>query len=136
MLPDPADEFAAFKALLEANEVPAVDQDQATTNLPDVLAVLHLSRRYTDPTEDASLYGGMRSRTGRRLVLKASGKTPGECRWVLWQATRALEGKRVLIGDADLWTTPLAYETDDLPERDDDGYYTAAVTWIYSLEDQ
>lgn len=112
----PGDEFD----VLEINEVP---QD-----VPDLWATAHVSRRYTGESTRIGSGVGVQ---GWRLDLKVTGRSPGACRWGLWQATKALEERSLTV--AGQHTTPLEFETGNSPREDDDGRYSADVAWTYSL---
>lgn len=119
----------AIKAQLGPND--AYDYDEipgANGNdgdLPDIYVAVSLERRYNPNLRITAQAGA----TGWRIAVRAVGPTVDEVRWALLKVATALNEKRLTINGTP--TTPIQFETDQAPERDE-GVYTAVAFYTYS----
>jgi hypothetical protein len=101
--------------------------------LPDQYGLLTVERRVNGAALRQSANIGL---TGWRITAGAVGRTPDECRWVMDRAAQAFHEQTLTLlvsGADDAVTTPLQFETDRAPERDDEGRYFGSSSWTCSL---
>lgn len=102
-------------------------------DLPDQYGVLAVERRVNGASLRQSANVGI---TGWRITAGAVGRTPQECRWVMDRAAQAFHEQPLTLlvaGIDDPVTSPLMFETDRAPERDDEGRYFGSSVWTCSI---
>lgn len=120
---------AAIKAeigpnnVYEYGQVPGADGNAGT--LPNIFVLVAIERRY-NPTLNLAAKAGA---TGWRVSARAVGRTVDEARWALFKVATALNEQRLTIeGRA---TTPLQFESDRTPEKDD-GRFSGVAMYTYA----
>lgn len=104
------------------DEIPGANGNDG--ELPDIYVAVSLERRYSPVLRSAKAGG-----TGWRIGARAVGPTVDEVRWALLKVALALNEKRLNISGTS--TTPIQFETDEAPARDE-GVYTAVALYTYS----
>lgn len=109
-------------------KVPGADGNDG--RLPDIYALVSVERRF-NPTLRLSGQSGV---IGWRAAVRVVGRTPDETRWALMFVASALNEARlaILTEDGPKSTTPIQFESEQAPEKDD-SRYSALSLWTYSL---
>lgn len=104
----------------------AYDYDDVPLTLPNLYAVLTVTRRFGDDFRFS--YG--RLLTGYRLTTTAVGRTVDEARWVRDRIAATLSDQPLTIGGAT--STPARFEVETAIGFDDNRY-SGTTTWTYAL---
>lgn len=112
-------------AALDYDEVPGMNGNGG--KLPNIYVAVSVERRAGAPLRKATATTG---RTGWRIAARGVGRTVDECRWAMFHIAQALNETRLTIGGT--VTTPIQFETDQAPERDDSRYAALALyTYVH-----
>lgn len=119
------DAFGEWTAY-DYGKVPGADGN--TGRLPSIYALVTVERRFGGNLRSTARAGNV----GWRATVRVVGRTPDEARWALLRVAEALNEKRlhVLTETGPKSTTPIQFESEQSPEKDD-GRYSALVSYTY-----
>lgn len=104
----------------------AYDYDDVPDDLPNMYALVSLSKRFGAPVY---MCGG-KAMTGYRLTTLAVGRTVDEARWVRDRVAGAVEDRTLDL--AGRTSTAVRLESEQ-PIEPDDGRYSGLTSWTYAL---
>lgn len=119
--PDPA---TSLTRVFDYDDVPGTNKNPGTP--PNIHVLISLERRY-----NPNLRSAKAGAAGWRLAARGIGRTVDESRWALLMVATALNEKRLFIGEDEIPTTPIQYESGQAPELDD-GMYAGLDFYTYA----